>query len=278
VRTAAVTRPALGEARDRSSLRDAFRRLTQAPGRAWRREERSLVIVIALAWLIAGWLELSGEAGEVHHGRLASGHMPVLEGALLMLFVWQVMTAAMMLPATLPALRAFEAAAGGTRAAVRGAYLVAYFGVWTGFALVAFIVDTRVHALVDGWPWLDAHSVVIASATFALAAAYQCSGTKRAFVAACRRARKVRLQSSPGLRDGLEAGARYGLDCVGACWALMLVMFAAGAGELVWMAALALVIVGERSRRGARLSVGTSVAFALLAALAPVVPILAPPA
>jgi predicted metal-binding membrane protein len=48
-------------------------------------------------------------------------------------------------------------------------------------------------------------------------------------------------------------GARHGAFCVGCCWALMLVMFAAGAASLVWMAALTAVMVHEKTRpSGAR--------------------------
>jgi predicted metal-binding membrane protein len=41
--------------------------------------------------------------------------------------------------------------------------------------------------------------------------------------------------------------------CVGCCWALMFVMFAAGAANLIWMAALTALMVHEKTRpAGAR--------------------------
>ena len=43
-------------------------------------------------------------------------------------------------------------------------------------------------------------------------------------------------------------GARHGVFCVGCCWALMLVMFAAGAASLIWMAALTALMVHEKTR------------------------------
>ena len=45
-----------------------------------------------------------------------------------------------------------------------------------------------------------------------------------------------------------ELGARHGIFCVGCCWALMLVMFAVGAANLVWMAVLAALMVHEKTR------------------------------
>jgi predicted metal-binding membrane protein len=49
-------------------------------------------------------------------------------------------------------------------------------------------------------------------------------------------------------------GLRHGLYCLGCCWALMLVLFAVGAGNLAWMAALTGVMLVEKTaRRGRRL-------------------------
>ena len=50
-------------------------------------------------------------------------------------------------------------------------------------------------------------------------------------------------------------GRGHGLFCLGCCWALMLVMFAAGVSNLLWMAGLAAVMAYEKiGRRGQQLS------------------------
>ena len=50
-------------------------------------------------------------------------------------------------------------------------------------------------------------------------------------------------------------GLRHGLFCLGSCWALMLLMFAAGGVNLVWMLALGLLMTAERmSRQGVHLA------------------------
>ena len=55
---------------------------------------------------------------------------------------------------------------------------------------------------------------------------------------------------------------RHGVFCVGCCWALMLVMFAAGVASLVWMALLTTVMVHEKTRpRGARVVPVTGLAL-----------------
>jgi len=47
----------------------------------------------------------------------------------------------------------------------------------------------------------------------------------------------------------LELGLRHGLFCLGCCWALMLLMFAVGVANLVWMAVLTALMVYEKTGR-----------------------------
>jgi len=65
-----------------------------------------------------------------------------------------------------------------------------------------------------------------------------------------------------GPAGGFRLGARHGAFCVGCCWALMLVMFAAGVASLVWMALLTGVMIHEKTRPlGARAVPVTGVAL-----------------
>ena len=59
-------------------------------------------------------------------------------------------------------------------------------------------------------------------------------------------------------------GVRHGAYCVGCCWALMLLMFAVGAGNLGWMLALGVVMAVEKNLVwGRRLSPVVGVALLL---------------
>jgi predicted metal-binding membrane protein len=66
-------------------------------------------------------------------------------------------------------------------------------------------------------------------------------------------------------------GFRHGLVCLGCCWALMLLLFAGGVMNLVWIAALTLFVLLEKlaplGAQGGRLS-GVALAAAGLWALA----------
>jgi predicted metal-binding membrane protein len=66
---------------------------------------------------------------------------------------------------------------------------------------------------------------------------------------------------------------RHGAFCLGCCWALMLVMFGIGVGSLAWMAALAGVMVVEKTIPGGRwLSPISGIVLVLLAVLSLVRP------
>ena len=183
--------------------------------------------------------------------------MPLWAGALLLLGAWQVMTIAMMLPSSLPLVRMYTVASRGKPERLEGIvlFLGAYFAVWSMFALLAFFGDAGLHRLVAAWPWLAAHARVIPAVTFGLAAVYQLTPLKDACLRACRH---------PGayLLRFYRSGAIGGLGC---CWALMLVMFAAGVAHLYWMALLALIMLIEKTfPNGDRLVYPVGAIFALL--------------
>jgi predicted metal-binding membrane protein len=153
----------------------------------------------------------------------------------------------------------------------------AYFAVWLAFAGVALLGDAGVHALVERWGWLHTHEGLVLAGALGLAGAVQFTPITRRCLRVCRDPRGFLFQH---YRRGVAAawwlGVRHGAFCVGCCWALMLIMFAVGAGNLWWMVALTAVMVAEKiTRWGPRLvaPVGVLLLFAAgwagLDALAP---------
>jgi predicted metal-binding membrane protein len=93
----------------------------------------------------------------------------------------------------------------------------------------------------------------------ALAGAFQFSSLKDACLRQCRHPGAYLLRHyRRGVREAFELGRGHGLFCVGCCWALMLVMFAAGVANLWWMAALTAVMVYEKTGSGGRRAVPTT--------------------
>jgi predicted metal-binding membrane protein len=71
-----------------------------------------------------------------------------------------------------------------------------------------------------------------------------------------------------GVPEAFRLGWGHGLFCLGCCWALMLLMFAEGVANLTWMAALATVMVYEKTgRQGDRVARLVGIALLGLAAL-----------
>jgi predicted metal-binding membrane protein len=223
--------------------------------RARRGAPRSVLVAIAAAWAIAVAAQVTGKAGALHHDSLIEGGPTFWVALLLFLVAWQAMVAAMMLPSSLPLIRLFEAASGKQErpALVRAAFLGGYVAVWTGFGAFGFVGDLALHHSVDALPWLEARPWLIGGSVLALAGLFQFSDLKDKCLSKCRMPGPYLLSHyRRGVDGAFKLGAGHGLFCLGCCWALMLVMFAAGVAMLWWMAALTAVMVYEKTGRHGR--------------------------
>jgi predicted metal-binding membrane protein len=193
-------------------------------------------VLIALA--LVGWI-LSART----MGGMDGMEIPSLAS---FLWLWVAMSAAMMLPALVPA--ASLASALG-RSCV--GFVAGYFTVWAATGLPAFIAERR---LMVGGTWLAAGALVVA-------AAYQITPLKDVCLRSCRSPLGLLMR-----RDALRAGVEHGVVCLGCCWALMLALLALGSASLVWMACVSLVIFLEKVTIGRRASVPIALGLLMLAA------------
>jgi predicted metal-binding membrane protein len=216
-----------------------------------RRIPLAVPAAICLAWAVAVVTEASGSASAVHHDGLIGGGPPRWVALVLFLGSWQLMTAAMMLPSSMPLVRLFWAAS--RRRGALAAFLGGYALVWSLFGLLAFTGDNLVHALVDALPPLQQRPWLISGGVLVTAGAFQFTRLKDACLNECRH---PAVFLTRGYRRGTGAAFRLGRDhgifCLGCCWALMLVMFAAGFANLAWMAVLAAVTAYEKAGRHGR--------------------------
>ena len=222
------------------------------------RVSHTVVAAIAGAWALAVIAEIGGRGTALHHDALIEGTLPYGFALMLFLVAWQAMIVAMMVPSSLPLMRLFASAATGQprpRIAI-AAFLGGYALVWSAFGLLAFVGDTMVHATVDRTPWLQRHEWLIAGGTLALAGAFQFSALKDRCLEVCRHPGAFLLRHyERGLPAAFALGRRHGLFCLGCCWALMLLMFAAGVANLWWMAGLTALMLYEKTGRGGRRAV-----------------------
>ena len=227
---------------------------------------RPILVGIAAAWAAAIAAQLAGAAALLHHDSLlADGGPPLAVAALLSLLAWQVMIAAMMLPSSLPLVRLYARASAQApqRRRAMAAFLGGYALVWSGFGLAAFGADSGLHAAINSSSWLEQHDWWIGGSVLALAGAFQFTSLKDACLDKCRHPGQFLMRYyERGAGGGMRLGMRHGAFCVGCCWALMLVMFAAGVASLIWMALLTAVMIHEKTRpAGARAVPVTGVAL-----------------
>jgi predicted metal-binding membrane protein len=213
-------------------------------------------LLVAAAWAVLVLATLTHQTYLLdHHYLLQSSGLPWLAAFEVFLLCWQVMTVAMMLPSSMPMVQLVVSA--GRRQAhpikVSLAFLAGYAVIWTGFAAGAFLLDTGVHRLVALWPWLAFHSWLIGAVTFAIAGLFQFSPLKGRCLDMCRTPLGFFMHYyRKGAGPAWQLGLRHGGFCLGCCWALMLVMFGVGVGNLAGMAALTGAMVIEKTVPGGK--------------------------
>ncbi len=229
------------------------------------------VLVIA-AWTVVLLATLTKQTSLINHNYLLTqSHLSWFAALVVFLASWQVMTVAMMLPSSMPIVSVMVHASQRRRHpwATQAAFLAGNAFVWTVFALAAFLVDTLVHWLVNNWFWLYMHSWLIGAVIFAIAGGFQFSPLKEHCLKQCRSPLSFFMRYyRQGVGAAWHLGLLHGIFNLGSCWALMLVMFGIGQGNIVWMAVLTgLVLVEMTYPGGQRLSPLLGIALLLLAVL-----------
>lgn len=171
-------------------------------------------------------------------------------GLLGFLAAWELMMAAMMLPALAPLTSAYLRTIRGVqrqwvRAGRTVALITGYLMTWLGFGILAYAAASLAAVLTADAPrvapWVGAGLLVAAGI-------YQLTPLKDFCLRHCRSPMSFLLHVSAyrgRLRD-LRVGAYHGAYCVGCCWGLMVVLLAVGVMNLIWMAAIAAVILVEK--------------------------------
>jgi predicted metal-binding membrane protein len=174
--------------------------------------------------------------------------------------MWCAMWLAMMLPTAGPMIVTYaelaDTAARKHEEAVSPLVLIAgYAAVWFGFAALAAALQVALTraALLD--PAMASASPLFSGAIFVAAGAYQFSALKEACVSRCHRPFPFFFANwSREKRVIFRLGLQQGIYCLGCCWAAMLAMFAVGVMNVVWMAAVGLVMMAEKIATTLRLT------------------------
>src|SRR6266851_5977390 len=225
-----------------------------------RRPRQVLVLwpwlLVAVAWGVLVLATLGHQTFLLdHHYLLQASGLPWLAALEIFLLCWQLMTVAMMLPSSMPMVQlvVYAGRKQERSVAVPLAFLAAYAVIGPAFAEGAFFGDSLVHRLVALWPWLAVHSWFIGAVTFFIAGLFQFSPLKERCLDMCRTPLGFFMRHyRRGVGAAWRLGLRHGGYCLGCCWALMLVMFGVGVGNLAGMAALTGAMVIEKTVPGGK--------------------------
>ncbi|MEJ8573248.1 DUF2182 domain-containing protein [Microbaculum marinum] len=166
--------------------------------------------------------------------------------------MWLTMGVAMMLPTAAPMLRTYAeiadtAAAKGRRIVSPLVLAAGYLTVWSAFALAATLLEWTfgvTGALSGNGAMLTGG---LAVAVLLVAGMYQFTRQKAACLVKCAHPFPFLFANwTEHVRGVYAIGIRQGLYCLACCWALMLVMFAVGVMNIVWIALLAAVMTAEK--------------------------------
>ena len=221
----------------------------------------AVAAVTAGAW---GWmLHMALEMDAMMSGGLAEAWMPPGASGLWssydfwMLFaMWAVMMVAMMTPSALPTIKMHLTVTRNRPDATRrsllwGLFLAGYLSAWVGFSGVITFVQWPLHrwGLLD--PMMESRSGLMSGLLLVAAGLYQWTPWKDACLNQCRSPLQFLMARwRDGAAGAWRMGVENGLFCVGCCWALMLVLFALGVMNMLWVAALTLFVLAEKAMPG----------------------------
>jgi predicted metal-binding membrane protein len=232
-----------------------------APGAGLRRERAiaiaSLLALAALAWVYL-WFDARGMAAGAE-GSLSGLLMAVsatepwspLSLALAFL-MWSVMMIGMMLPSAVPAIVMYGTLARkhretGTALPAVWVFAAGYIAVWTAFSLGAVLLEAALQAQGLLNPMLVSTNAWLTGGLLIAAGVYQWLPVKRVCLEKCRAPLQFFLMRwRPGPRGAFLMGVEHGAFCVGCCWVLMLLLFAAGVMDLMWVVVIAAFVLVEK--------------------------------
>ena len=234
------------------------------------RHERLLIAVALAALTVLAWVYVYAGAGSgmpastmtalaafphLHPDPMAGMAMPAPFGWLAAVAMWWVMMIAMMTPSVAPLVLLYGRVLDHHRGSESSARLAppihvatGYLAVWLAFSIVAATVGLFVQGtglLSSTMLWSS--SAWFSAAILALAGLYQLSPLKSVCLSHCRGPVEFLTRYfRPGRTGAFLVGVRHGAYCVGCCWMLMALLFVGGVMNLVWIAALAVLVLVEK--------------------------------
>ena len=187
--------------------------------------------------------------------------------------IWWVMMPGMMLPSAAPMILTFATV--NRRKRARGqpfvptaVFTTGYLTAWGLFGIAATLADWGLEQTALMSPMTQRLTPALGAALIVVAGVYQLTPFKYVCLTHCRSPFDFVLNHwRDGAVGALRMGFEHGLYCLGCCWFLMALLFAAGTMSLLWMAAITAFVLAEKlfpaGRWIARVSGLVMIAFGL---------------
>src|SRR5581483_2541059 len=165
--------------------------------------------------------------------------------------MWSLMSAGMMLPTAAPYLRSYATLAAGQPQRIDAAnvwgFAAGYIAVWLLFALGAGLLQWELARLRLLSAQGSSLSLSFSALLLFVAGVYQFSAMKAACLSRCRSPLAFFMSEwRDGFGGAIRMGLKHGRDCLGCCWALMLLAFVGGTMNLAWMVLSTLLMTLEK--------------------------------
>lgn len=191
----------------------------------------------------------------------------------LMIAMWWIMMVAMMTPSAAPTIllyarvnrQALVAGQSQGGFASIGVFAAGYLLTWLAFSVAAAALHWALQrtGLISAM-MMGSQSRWLSGAVLIAAGLYQLSPLKDLCLTHCRApAAFLSRHWRPNASGALRLGAVHGAYCIGCCWMLMVLLFVGGVMNLVWIAALTLLVLIEKAFAGGR-RVGQSIGIGLI--------------
>jgi predicted metal-binding membrane protein len=197
-------------------------------------------------WLLLYW-------GAVHmDSPVAELTMPMSEWTaanwLAVIVMWAVMMAAMMLPSIAPMVMVFANLNRKRGESERTlVFVAAYLALWTAFSGAATATQWALQSEGLISPMIVSTSPALSGMLLIVAGVFQFTPLKTACLSTCRSPLGFLMSYwRGGLLGASRMGLRHGLNCLGCCWALMALLFVGGVMNLLWIAALTVLVGIEK--------------------------------
>jgi predicted metal-binding membrane protein len=215
-------------------------------------------VVVGLAGLIAlSWSYLVPTAVDMY-GSMSGSSAWMMAATwdtryfVLVFAMWCVMMVGMMVPSAAPMILLFAKAvqrSAQAEATVARTYAFAggYLAAWAAFSLAATVLQSLLARAALMSPMMEYANTTIGALTLMAAGVYQWTPLKRRCLSHCRSPLQwLSHRWQPGIRGALRMGASHGVQCVGCCWALMLLLFFGGVMNLLWIALIGGFVLIEK--------------------------------